>query len=198
MIAPRPTSMLRHRNAPAKPSSGSCSSRHAMPTVAAVLRRHGGEYLDRFGTRMPALHRQVLGTIRACRTGALGKVLQPDRRTFVPQPGRRPVGALADATGLCDPGCLHAAYGGGRGARGGARHLGRADARRPHRGGGAGRVGRWNDRGRRRRRAGGQGGPKGRREEREGSEGLRGRRLRRVGGGHDQREAPAAKAVGTR
>ena len=45
-----------------------------MPTVAEVLRRHGGEYLDRFGTRMPALHRQVLGAIRACRTGALGKV----------------------------------------------------------------------------------------------------------------------------
>lgn len=45
-----------------------------MPTVAEVLRRHGGEYLDRFGARMPSLHRQVLGAIRACRTGALGKV----------------------------------------------------------------------------------------------------------------------------
>lgn len=45
-----------------------------MPTVAEVLRRHGGEYLERFGTRMPTQHRQVLGAIRACRTGALGKV----------------------------------------------------------------------------------------------------------------------------
>ena len=45
-----------------------------MPTVADVLRRHGGEYLERFGTRMPHEHRKVLGAIRACRTGALGTV----------------------------------------------------------------------------------------------------------------------------
>ncbi len=45
-----------------------------MPTVAEVLRRYGGEYLERFGTRMPHEHRKVLGAIRACRTGALGTV----------------------------------------------------------------------------------------------------------------------------
>jgi len=45
-----------------------------VPTVAEVLRRHGGEYLERFGTRMPAEHRKVLGAIRACRTGVLGTV----------------------------------------------------------------------------------------------------------------------------
>ena len=45
-----------------------------MPTVAEVLRRYGGEYLERFGTRMPAEHRKVLGAIRACRTGVLGTV----------------------------------------------------------------------------------------------------------------------------
>jgi hypothetical protein len=45
-----------------------------MPTVAEVLRRYGEEYLKRFGSRMPAEHRKVLGAIRACRTGALGTV----------------------------------------------------------------------------------------------------------------------------
>ena len=45
-----------------------------MPTVADVLRRHGAEYLERFGKRMPVEHRKVLDAIRACRTGALGTV----------------------------------------------------------------------------------------------------------------------------
>jgi len=45
-----------------------------VPTVAEVLRRHGGKYLERFGPRMPAEHRKVLGAIRACRTGVLGTV----------------------------------------------------------------------------------------------------------------------------
>lgn len=45
-----------------------------MPTVADVLRRYGGEYLERFGARMPAEHRKVLDAIRACRTGELGTV----------------------------------------------------------------------------------------------------------------------------
>ena len=36
-----------------------------MPTVADVLRRYGGEYLERFGATM----------ITACRTGTLGTVL---------------------------------------------------------------------------------------------------------------------------
>jgi hypothetical protein len=46
-----------------------------MPTVADVLRRYGGEYLERFGATMPGEHKKVLGAITACRTGALGTVL---------------------------------------------------------------------------------------------------------------------------
>ncbi len=45
-----------------------------MPTVADVLRRYGGEYLERFGAQMPAEHRKVLDALRACRTGELGTV----------------------------------------------------------------------------------------------------------------------------
>lgn len=45
-----------------------------MPTVADVLRRHGDEYLQRFGERMPAEHKRVLRAIMACRTGELGTV----------------------------------------------------------------------------------------------------------------------------
>jgi len=37
-----------------------------MPTVAEVLRRHGGEYLEQFGERMPAEQRKVLRAIMAC------------------------------------------------------------------------------------------------------------------------------------
>jgi hypothetical protein len=46
-----------------------------VPTVADVLRRYGGEYLERFGATMPAEHKKVLRAITACRTGALGAVL---------------------------------------------------------------------------------------------------------------------------
>jgi hypothetical protein len=46
-----------------------------MPTVADVVRRYGGEYLERFGTRMPGEHKKVLRAIAACRTGQLGTVL---------------------------------------------------------------------------------------------------------------------------
>jgi hypothetical protein len=46
-----------------------------MPTVADVLRRYGGAYLERFGVTMPAEHKKVLRAITACRTGALGTVL---------------------------------------------------------------------------------------------------------------------------
>src|SRR5215468_5898198 len=46
-----------------------------MPTVADVLRRYGGEYLERSGATMPAEHKKVLRAITACRTGALGTVL---------------------------------------------------------------------------------------------------------------------------
>lgn len=45
-----------------------------MPTVADVLRRYGGEYLEQFGPQMPAEHRQVLWALRSCRTGELGTV----------------------------------------------------------------------------------------------------------------------------
>jgi hypothetical protein len=46
-----------------------------MPSVADVVRRYGGEYLERFGARMPGEHKKVLRAITACRTGALGTVL---------------------------------------------------------------------------------------------------------------------------
>jgi hypothetical protein len=46
-----------------------------MPTVADVVRRYGGEYLERFGARMPGEHKKVLRAIAACRTGQLGSVL---------------------------------------------------------------------------------------------------------------------------
>src|SRR5262245_47466982 len=46
-----------------------------MPSVADVLRRYGGESLERFGATMPAEHKKVLRAITACRTGALGTVL---------------------------------------------------------------------------------------------------------------------------
>ena len=46
-----------------------------MPTVAEVVRRYGGEYLERFGARMPGEHKKVMHAIAACRTGELGTVL---------------------------------------------------------------------------------------------------------------------------
>jgi hypothetical protein len=46
-----------------------------MPSVAEVVRRYGGAYLDRFGAMMPAAHKKVLRAIAACRTGELGLVL---------------------------------------------------------------------------------------------------------------------------
>jgi Putative transposase/Transposase zinc-binding domain len=46
-----------------------------MPTVADVVRRYGGAYLERFGATMPAAHKKVLAAIAACRTGELGTVL---------------------------------------------------------------------------------------------------------------------------
>jgi len=45
-----------------------------MPTVGDVLRRYGGEYLERFGAKMPAEHGKVLRSITSCRTGELGTV----------------------------------------------------------------------------------------------------------------------------
>ena len=46
-----------------------------MPTIADVLRRYGGQYLERFGATMPREHKKVLHAITACRTGELGTVL---------------------------------------------------------------------------------------------------------------------------
>ena len=46
-----------------------------MPTVADVLRQHGGRYLEQFGETMPAEHKKVLAAISACRTGELGTAL---------------------------------------------------------------------------------------------------------------------------
>jgi hypothetical protein len=46
-----------------------------MPTVAEVVRRYGPGYLERFGDRMPAAHKEVSRHIAGCRTGELGTVL---------------------------------------------------------------------------------------------------------------------------
>ena len=46
-----------------------------MPTVAEVVQRYGGAYLERFATAMPAAHKKVLYAITTCRTGELGLVL---------------------------------------------------------------------------------------------------------------------------
>jgi hypothetical protein len=46
-----------------------------MPSVADVLRRYGGEYLEQFGATMPGEHKKVLRAITACLTGALGDVV---------------------------------------------------------------------------------------------------------------------------
>ncbi len=45
-----------------------------MLTVGDVLRRYGDEYLQQFGSRMPAAHKKVLHALRSCRTGRLGTV----------------------------------------------------------------------------------------------------------------------------
>jgi hypothetical protein len=44
----------------------------ALASVAAALRQHAPEYLQRFGDRVPLGHRKVLGYIRRCGTGELG------------------------------------------------------------------------------------------------------------------------------
>jgi hypothetical protein len=46
-----------------------------MPTVAEVVRRYGREYLERFGAKIPAVHKKLLRAITTCRTGELGIVL---------------------------------------------------------------------------------------------------------------------------
>ena len=46
-----------------------------MLTVADVLRKHGGAYLERFGATMPAEHKKVLAALCACRTAELGTIV---------------------------------------------------------------------------------------------------------------------------
>ena len=104
-----------------------------MPTVAEVVRRYGGAYLERFGAAMPAAHKKVLGRDRRlphrrAGTGALPvRVLRPDaghgpllRRPALPGlPARQGRGLAREpdrppaAVSLL-PGHLHAA---GRAAR---------------------------------------------------------------------------------
>ena len=43
-----------------------------MPGVADILRRHGQEYLSRFGDRILPSHRRAIHDIVSCRTGAMG------------------------------------------------------------------------------------------------------------------------------
>jgi hypothetical protein len=46
-----------------------------MQTVTEVVRRYGRQYPERFGAKIPAVHKKVLRAIAACRTGELGLVL---------------------------------------------------------------------------------------------------------------------------
>ncbi len=43
-------------------------------SVSDVLKRYGQQYLDRFGTTMPAQQKKVLRAVMACRTAALGTI----------------------------------------------------------------------------------------------------------------------------
>lgn len=43
-----------------------------MPTVAAALRQHAPAYFEKYGNRVPLMHRKVLMAIMRCRTGELG------------------------------------------------------------------------------------------------------------------------------
>ena len=43
-----------------------------MPTVAAALRQHADDYLNRFGPKLPHEHKRVLALVTRCRTGELG------------------------------------------------------------------------------------------------------------------------------
>lgn len=47
-----------------------------MVELADIVRSHGGEYLEKFGDRMPAGHRRAIGAIVACRTEAMGGHLE--------------------------------------------------------------------------------------------------------------------------
>lgn len=43
-----------------------------MPEIAEIFRRHGAEYLKRFGETMPAWHRRAIAAVSGCRTPAMG------------------------------------------------------------------------------------------------------------------------------
>lgn len=47
-----------------------------MVELADIVRSHGGEYLEKFGDRMPAGHRKALEAIVSCRTETLGGHLE--------------------------------------------------------------------------------------------------------------------------
>lgn len=70
-----------------------------MPTVADVVRRYGGAYLEKFGTAIPAEHRQVLALIARCRTHELGTVVYR-----CPQCGRQHLAPRSCGNRHC-PGC---------------------------------------------------------------------------------------------
>ena len=46
-----------------------------MPSVADALRQHVPAYLEKFGDRVPLMHRKVLTAILRCRTGELGSLI---------------------------------------------------------------------------------------------------------------------------
>lgn len=46
-----------------------------MPTVADALRQHAPAYLEKYGERVPLMHRKVLMAIMRCRTGELGSLI---------------------------------------------------------------------------------------------------------------------------
>ena len=46
-----------------------------MPGVADAPRQHAPAYLDKYGTRVPLMHRKVLMAILRCRTGELGNLI---------------------------------------------------------------------------------------------------------------------------
>jgi hypothetical protein len=45
-----------------------------MSAIQEIFRNTGLAYLDRYGDRMPAVHRKVMRAIMECRNGAFGKV----------------------------------------------------------------------------------------------------------------------------
>jgi len=46
-----------------------------MSAIQEIFRRYGGQYLERYGHAMPAVHRKVIGAINGCRSGSCGSVL---------------------------------------------------------------------------------------------------------------------------